>query len=162
MDRRTRVILALAATAAVVVNAGAAWTYWRVTTSAAEQAAAGGAVSIALRARSDVNQPLRPKATGNITVTVTNDYDHPIRITSVTAGIGRIVADPDHRAAGCDGVPVSITRPRFPVAWEVQRNTIGAFIVANALTMRADADPACRGATFTVPLRAFGVHSDDS
>jgi hypothetical protein len=157
LDGRTKLILSIAAIAAVVVNAGAAWTYWQVNNSAAGQVAAGGVISIALRAHSDVNQPLQPRKTGNLTVTVTNDYDHPIRITSVVPGIGRIVADPEHRAAGCADNPVSITEPLFPVQWEVQRNTIGAFIVANGLIMRGDADPACRGATFTVPLRAIGT-----
>jgi hypothetical protein len=40
------------------------------------------------------------------------------------------------------------------VSWEVPRNTVGAFILNGALTMRAGGSAACQGATFTVPVRA--------
>jgi hypothetical protein len=156
MDRRTKVILSGAAVAAVVVNAGAAWLYWRITGSETAQAGAGS-VSMALRARSDLDKPLRPGQTSNIAVTVTNDSDFPIRITSLTPGTGKIIADDEHRDAGCKVPAVSITLPRFDVSWDVQRNTIGAFTVPDGLVMRPDADPACAGAIFTVPVQVFGV-----
>jgi len=156
LDRRTKVILSGAAVAAVVVNAGAAWMYWRITGSETAQAGAGS-VSMALRARSDLDKPLRPGQTTNIAVTVTNDYDFPIRITSLTPGAGNIVADDEHREAGCRVSAVSVTRPRFDVSWDVQRNTIGAFTVPDGLVMRPDADPSCAGAIFTVPVQVFGV-----
>lgn len=156
LDRRTRVILSGAAIAAVVVNAGAAWLYWRITGSETAQAGAAS-VSMALRARSDLDKPLRPGQTTDIAVTVTNDYDFPIRITSLTPGNGNIVADDEHREAGCKVAAVTITRPRFEVSWDVQRNTIGAFTVPDGLTMRPDAHPSCAGAVFTVPVQVFGV-----
>ncbi len=159
LDRRTRAILICAAVAAIVVNAGAAWVYWRVTGSETAQAGAG-AVSMALRARSDLNQPLRPGGTSNITVTVTNGYDFPVRITSLTAGAGNIVADDEHRDKGCTDARVTITRPRFEVDWEVPRNSIGAFTVPGGLAMHPDAAPACLGAVFTVPVQVFGVRRD--
>lgn len=161
LDPRTRAILTGAAVAAIVVNAGAAWVYWRVTGSETAHAGAG-AVSMALRARSDLNEPLRPGGTGNITVTVTNGYDFPVRITSLTAGTGNIVADDEHRDKGCTDVRVAITQPRFEVDWEVRRNSIGAFTVPDGLIMRGDADPACAGAVFTVPVQVFGVRRDPS
>jgi hypothetical protein len=157
LDGRTRVILSVAAAAAVVVNAGAAWVYWRITGSATGQAASGSAVELALRARSDLNRPLLRGQDGNLTVTVTNDYDFPIRITTVTPGVGTIVADTEHREAGCRDTRVQVTRDRFPVSWEVPRNTIGAFTIPRALLMPGDADQACEGATFTVPVQASGV-----
>jgi hypothetical protein len=156
LDRRTKAILSGAAVAAVVVNAGAAWLYWRITGSETAQTSTDS-VSMALRARSDLDKPLRPGQTSNIAVTVTNDYDFPIRITSLTPGTGNIVADDEHRDAGCKAAAVSISRPRFEVSWEVQRNTIGAFTVTDGLIMRTDADPACAGAIFTVPVQVVGV-----
>ena len=90
-------------------------------------------------------------------MTVTNDYDFPIRITTVTPGVGTIVADTEHREAGCRDTRVQVTRDRFPVSWEVPRNTIGAFTIPRALLMPGDADQACEGATFTVPVQASGV-----
>ena len=101
LDRRTRAILTVAAAAAVVVNAGAAWSYWQITGSRTPAAADAGPVELALRGRSDLNVPLRRGAQGNLTVTVANDTGYPVRITVLTRGAGNIVADPEHREAGC-------------------------------------------------------------
>ncbi|MET0424856.1 MAG: hypothetical protein ABW046_13320 [Actinoplanes sp.] len=162
LDGRTRSILIVAAVAAVVVNAGAAWAYWRITGSATEQAASGTSVELALRARSDMNRPLRAGATGNLTVTVTNENDFPIRITEVTPGAGNIVADLERREAGCVRPRVELTQPQFAVSWDVPRNTIGAFTIPGALTMHRAAGQACSGAMFTVPVQAIGVSRDVS
>jgi hypothetical protein len=161
LDGRTRAILSVAAAAAVVVNAGAAWVYWRITDSETGHAAGGTAIELALRARSDLNRPLLRGQDGNLTVTVTNDYDFPIRITAVTPGAANIVADAEHRDAGCRDARVDLTRTRFPVLWEVPRNTIGAFTIPGALLMRADAADTCNGAVFTVPIQASGVRLPD-
>ena len=155
LDRRTRAILICAGVAAIVVNAGAAWAYWRVTGSETAQAGAGS-VSMALRARSDLDQPLRPGDTSDLIVTVTNDYEFPVRIHSLAPGNGNIVADDEHRDAGCTDTVVAITQPRFEVSWEVRRNTIGAFTVRDGLVMSPNANPACIGAVFTVPVQVFG------
>jgi hypothetical protein len=157
LDGRTRAILSVAAAAAVVVNAGAAWMYWRITGSETGHGRDGTAVELALRARSDLNHPLFPGQIGNLTVTVTNDYDVPIRITSLAPGAGNVLADTEHRDRGCKDPGVRLTQSRFPVSWDVPRNTIGAFTIADALTMRRDADGACNGATFTVPVQASGM-----
>jgi hypothetical protein len=101
LDRRTRAILSVAAAAAIVVNAGAAWAYWHITASKTEVRNTGTSVELALHARNDLNRPLTPGGTGNLTVTVANEYDFPIRITEVTPGDGNIVADDEHRDAGC-------------------------------------------------------------
>ena len=159
---RTRSILIVAAVAAVVVNAGAAWAYWRITGSATPPVAASTAVELTVRARSDLNRPLQPGRAGGMTVTVTNDYEFPIQITTVTRGAGNIVADDEHRDAGCTFAGVDFTQRQFAVHWEVPRNTIGAFTVPNGLTMRANADPACAGAMFTVPIRVSGVRRGGS
>jgi len=156
MDRRTRVILSVAAVAAVVVNAGAAWTYWRITGSQTGHWGAAATVEIALRARSDLNRPLIAGQTGNLTVTVTNDDDVPMRITSVTAGAGRVVADAEHREQGCVDPGVGLTQDRFAVDWQVPRNTIGAFTLPGAVARAASSPAACTGAIFTVPIQAAG------
>ena len=156
LDRRTRTILTLAAVTAVMVNAGAAWTYWRITESGTGRATADTAVQFALRARSDLNKPLRPGATGNLTVTVINEYDFPIRVRTVSPGTGNVVADDEHRDAGCLETGVAMTRHGFNVSWDIPRNTIGAFTVPAALTMSNDANPRCTGAVFTVPVQVVG------
>jgi len=161
-DGRTRAILSLAAVAAVLVNAGAAWIYWRVTGSETGHWAGATTVEIALRARSDLNRPLFAGQSGTLAVTVTNDYDYPIRITSVTAGAGNIVADPEHRDAGCKDPKVRLSRDRFVVSWEVPRNTIGAFTLPGALVMRPDAAAVCNGAVFTVPIHVSGTSRNAS
>ena len=158
LDRRTRSILGAAAAAAIIVNAGAAWAYWKVTGSETGSVRTGTAIELALRGRSNLNRPLAPGHTGNLTVTVTNDNDFPIRVTSVTPGAGNIVADDEHRDAGCmDTAAVTMTRAAFPVSWDVARNTVGAFTIPDGLRMAAGAHPACRGAVFSVPIQAGGV-----
>jgi hypothetical protein len=157
LDRRTQWILAVAAAAAVVVNAGAAWSYWKVTKSATGGQAGGTAVELSLRARSDYNRPLTAGRTGNLTVTLTNDYDFPIQISRVRRGNGQVVADDEHSDAGCEPAGVSMSREEFDVTWSVPRNTIGAFTILDGLTMAADTKPECVGATFTLPVRVTGI-----
>ena len=157
IDGRTRSILTVAAVAAIVVNAGAAWAYWKVTESETASARAGTSVQLTLRGRSDLGRPLTPGDTGDLTVTVTNDNDFPIRITSVAPGPGHIVADDEHRDAGCLETGVSMTKDNFAASWDVPRNTIGAFTLTGALRMAPTAKKACAGATFTVPLQTSGI-----
>jgi hypothetical protein len=158
LDGRTRSILSAAAVAAIVVNAGAAWAYWKVTASETASARAGTAVELMLRGRSDLNRPLLPGGTGNLTVTLTNDNDFPITITSVSAGPGNVVADDEHREAGCrDITGVSMTKAAFEVSWPVPKNTIGAFSIPDGLRMDGNSNKACEGATFTVPVQVSGV-----
>ena len=158
LDRRTRSVLGAAVAAALVANAGVAWAYWTVTGSRSASATSGGAVEMVLRARSDLDRPLIPGGTGNLTVTIANDNDFPIRITSVTHGDGKVVADNEHRDAGCrDGSGVRMTRMAFPVSWEVARNTVGAFTIPDGLARSTVHDPECDGATWSIPIRASGV-----
>ena len=156
LDRRGRAILAAAAAVAVVVNAGAAWAYWWITGSSTPRHSGTG-VELTLRGRSDYNRPLTPGSTGNLVVTVTNENAFPIRITSVSAAAGKVMADDEHREGGCTSPGVTLARPAFAVSWEVPKNTIGAFTVAGGLAMSPAGDPACRDASFTVPIRAIGV-----
>ena len=162
LDGRTRAILSVAATAAIVVNAGAAWAYWRISRSSTGRADSSIAVQLALRARSDLNRPLRRGRTSNLTVTVTNENDFPIRIKAIAPGAGSIVADDEHRDAGCTVAGVAVARPRFDVSWEVPRNTVGAFTITDGLVMRGDANPECENAVFTVPVQATGYSLDRS
>ena len=155
LDRRTRAILIGAIVAAIVVNAGAAWSYWRITEPG--RRAASGPVELVLPARSASDRPLGPGQTGSLSVTLTNVYDFPIKITKVVPGGARAGADEAHRAAGCYPAGVSLSRAVFDVQWRVPRNTIGAFTIPDALTMAADARPACAGATFMLPIRASGT-----
>lgn len=162
LDGRTRAILSVAAAGAIVVNAGAAWAYWRITESGTGRTDSGTAVQMALRSRSDLDKPLHRGKTSNLTVTVINEYDFPIRILVITPGVGNIVADDEHRDAGCLVARVDITRPRFDVSWEIPRNTIGAFTIPDSLAMRQDADPKCENAVFTVPVQASGYSLNNS
>ena len=158
IDARTRTILASAVITALAVNAGTVWAYLKVGETARPAARAGAAVEFTLPGRSDLNQPLQPGGTGNLTVTLTNDNDFPIKITSVSPAAGNVVADAEHRDLGClSRTGVSVTSRAFPVSWDVARNTIGAFTVPAALSMAPDARKSCAGATFTVPLRATGI-----
>lgn len=161
-DRRARAILTAAAAAALLANAGAAWAYWRFNGPDAEpagrrQVTAGTPFEMALSATSDPAQALATGRAGNLVVTVTNQHPVPIRITAIRPGPGRVVADDAHRDAGCSAPRVEVKRAEIAVSWEVPRNTVGAFVVPGALSMRAGGPAACQGATFSVPMRARAV-----
>jgi len=157
LNARTRSILTAAAIAAVLVNAGAVWTYWHITGSETGREHAGAVVEMNLRGRSNLNKPLTPGSTGDLTVTVTNDNNFPIRITSVLPGVGHVVADDEHRENGCVDHGVVVRSPSVEVQWDVERNKVGAFVVPNGLAMAATSGPACAGAVFTVPVLVNGV-----
>jgi hypothetical protein len=156
LDRRTRAVLAGAAVAAVIVNAGAAWAYWHITGGETGHPNAGTAVELNLRGWSDPTVPLTPGGTGDLTVTVANGNDFGIRITSVSPSPDKVVADVEHRENGCvdPGVVVDKT---VKVRWHVARNNVAAYTVRHGLTMAASSDPACVGATFSVPVLVSGV-----
>jgi hypothetical protein len=162
-DRRARAILTVAAVGALLANAGAAWAYWRFNgpdeekTPPAASVTAGTAFEMALSATSDPERQLTPGRPGDLTVTVTNQHPVPIRITAVRPIGGTAVADDAHRGKGCATPRVDVSRKEFTVSWEVPKNTVGAFVLPGALSMRAGGPNACRGATFSVPMRAQAV-----
>ncbi|MEU4687522.1 hypothetical protein [Actinoplanes sp. NPDC023714] len=162
-DKRARTILTAAALGALLANAGAAWAYWRFNGPDEERQPPAAAVTtgttfaMALSGSSDPEHSLTAGSAGNLTVTVTNQHPVPIRITSVEPLAGTAVADDEHRAAGCAATRVEVSRKVFAVSWEVPKNTVGAFVLPGALSMRAGGPAACRGATFTVPMRAEAV-----
>jgi hypothetical protein len=157
IDARTRSILTSAAVAAVIVNAGAVWAYWHITGSETARADAGTVVELNLRGRSDLDEPLSPGRTGDLIVTVTNDNDFPIRVTSVSPAVGNVVADDEHREAGCVRTGVVFAKDAVRVQWDVDQNHVGAFLVPDGLSMTSASDPACLGAVFTVPVLVRGV-----
>jgi hypothetical protein len=155
-DRRTRFILGVAAIAAAAVNAGAGWTYWRLTGAEPAAGSATETVVLQLRGRSDYAVPLRPGTSGDLTVTVANDKGFPLRITEVRPAPGNPVADLEHRDAGCSHTGVTFTRPAFPVDWRVAANNVQVFTIPGGLTMSRAADPACRDGFFTLPVQVSG------
>lgn len=157
LDRRGRVILSVAAAAAVLVNAVAAWAYWMLDGEGTGVAVAGTAVELTLTGRSDDSKPLYPGGTTNLTVTVTNQNDFPIKITTVAPGAKAVSADSAHREAGCRTTGVVVAQKVIPVSWEVPKNTIGVFTVPDGVRMTNSSDSACQGATFTIPVTANGV-----
>ncbi len=157
LDRRGKVILGVAAALAVLVNAGAAWAYWMLNGEGTGVAVAGSTVELKLTGRSDDSKPLYPGGTTNLTVTVTNQNNFPVKITSVSPGENPVTADPEHRDAGCRTTGVVVAKDVMVVSWEVPRNTIGVFTVPDGVRMTNSSDSACQGATFTIPVRANGV-----
>ncbi|GAA2526448.1 hypothetical protein [Winogradskya humida] len=160
LDRRGKVILGIAAAAAVLANAGVAWAYWSLEGAGSGVVVAGSAVALKLEAHSDDSRPLYPGGTANLTVTVANQNDFPIRITAITPDPAEIMADTDHRENGCLTTGVVVSADVLNVSWQVPKNTIGVFTVPNGLRMTNDSDSACQGATFTIPVRADGQSSE--
>ena len=147
LDRRGKVILSVAAAAAVLVNAGAAWAYWTLNGGGTGVAVAGTAIELELTGKSDGSSPLYPGGTSHLTVTVTNQNDFPVKVTSIAPGDGAVTADSAHRAAGCRTTGVVVAQDVLAVSWEVPKNTIGVFTVPDGLRMTNSSDSACQGAT---------------
>ena len=118
---------------------------------------AGSAIELRLTGRSDSDKPLYPGATSDLTVTVTNDNNFPIRITTVTPGAGRTVADDGHAEGGCRDTGVVVAKSVQAVSWEVPKNSIGVFTLTDGIRMTNQSDTACQGAVFTIPVQATGV-----
>jgi hypothetical protein len=159
VNRRTKVILAVCAVAAVAVNAGAAWAYWRITGSGTGAAQAGTVIELTLKGTSDDKKPLYPGGTSNLTVTVTNENDFPIEVTTVSAAAGKATADEAHREGGCRTTGVVVSKEVHEVSWTVQRNTIGVFTLIDGIRMTNQSDSSCQGATFTIGVKATAVSS---
>lgn len=157
LNTRTRVVLAAAGAAAVAVNAGAAWSYWAVTSQPKAAPVAPSAVELTLRAHSDYSRPLAAGQTGNLTITLANDQAYPIGIDQVLREDIAATADDQHRESGCDPTGVTLSKVAFAVDWSVPKNTIGAFTIPDGLRMAADAPAACRDATFTLSIRVVGT-----
>lgn len=157
LNRRTKLVLTVAAVAAVGVNAGVAVAYWRITGSGVGAVSAGTAIELRIQGRPDADEPLFPGASSDLTVTVTNDNDFPIMITGISAGRGAPVADEQHREAGCRNTGVVVSQNEYTVSWKVQRNTIGVFTLRDGVAMTNQSDTACQGAVFTIPILATGT-----
>ncbi|UQU65763.1 hypothetical protein COUCH_05440 [Couchioplanes caeruleus] len=159
LDRRARAVLAGAAATAALVNAGAAWAYWTVTDARAGGVQPGSYVSMALLGKSSLDTPLQPGAVGALTVTVANHNPYPIVVTAVEPGPGNVIADAEHREAGCRRPAVGFTETSLSVRWPVAANNVAVFTVPDGLRMAADGNAACTGGVFTVPVEVTG-HAD--
>lgn len=157
VNRRTKVILTVAAVVAVAVNAGVAWAYWSITGSGTGAAVAGSSIELTLKGQSDEAEPLFPGSTSDLTVTVTNDNNFPIQITTLMPGKGATTADDEHRTAGCRSTGVVVAKNLNTVSWDVPKNSIGVFTVPDGIKMTNQSDTACQGAVFTIPVQAIGV-----
>ncbi|GAA2526472.1 hypothetical protein [Winogradskya humida] len=149
LSGRTRTILIAACAATVIVNACAVWAYWKITDT-------GSFVEMTLRAQSSLNVPLRPGTTGDLIVTVTNENNFPIRLTSLRSGNGRTVPDEESRNRGCRATGVSLTSRSMPVNWEVDRNNAAAFTVHDGVRMADGSGQRCVNAVFIIPVRVDG------
>jgi hypothetical protein len=157
VSRRSKVILTVAAVAALAVNAGAAWAYWRITGSGTGVAQAGSVIELDVSGVSDDKKPLYPGAKGDLTVTIANKNNFPIKITTLSPGEGKTSADTDHRNSGCRTTGVVVSSDVHHVSWAVPKNTIGVFTLPDAIEMTNQSDTACQGATFTSPGQAAGT-----
>ena len=70
---------------------------------------------------------------------------------------GRTVADDGHADGGCRDTGVVVARSVQTVSWEVPKNSIGVFTLADGIRMTNQSDTACQGAVFTIPVQATGV-----
>jgi hypothetical protein len=159
VDRRSKVVLGIAATAFILVNAGVAYAFWKLSGTGTGSARAGSAIELNLSGVSDDSKPLYPGGTSNLTVTVANDNAFPITVTTLSPGKGKASADESHRRSGCTNTGVVVTKEVNEVSWKVPKNSVGVFRLADGIRMTNHSDTACQGATFTIPVQATAVSS---
>ena len=152
MTKRSTAIVA--ASVIAVGGAGAAWAAWTVNGGGTAQASASSAKQLVVSsvAVSDLNGGLYPGGSTAITIKVKNKNPFPTRLTSVT--LGAVTVDAEH--PGCQVANVQVVRnPALPADVTVAAGTEAApfekdIVLANAISMIADAEDGCQGAGFTV------------
>jgi hypothetical protein len=96
-----------------------------------------------------VDSSLSPGAGVPVEITVVNGDDRPFRLESIRSAATQVSAG----QAGCDFESVRVVVTGRPV----EISPAGRITIVAELRMDADADPACQGRTFTVPLTAVGT-----
>jgi len=157
LDRRSTITLAVAAVAAIAVNAGVAWAYWVVNGQATTSARAAAITELDLSAGTDPANPLYPGATRSLSLTITNGNEFPVVVNGLAPAPQPITVDPGHGAQGCPAGSVSLTDSLFLGNWPVGPGGTGTFVVPAALTMAANTPQSCAGAAFTIPIKVVGV-----
>jgi hypothetical protein len=96
-----------------------------------------------------VSSMLYPGAIVRVELSVVNDEDRAFLVRSIESSAAQVSAGP----AGCE--PTAVALVASPQSVAVAAN--GQAVISAELRMNVDADPACQGRTFTVPITVVGT-----
>jgi hypothetical protein len=107
-----------------------------------------------LDASASTTAQLFPGGSGDVTVTVSNPNDYPVRLTSI-AGNGAITSD---KGSACDA-STGVTFTDQTGVFDVPANDAATFTLSGAVAMSNASDNSCQGAVFTIPVTLGGASS---
>jgi hypothetical protein len=158
----TRRVAVFAAAIPVMIGGGVAFASWSASGTGSGAAQAGNVTPLkTVTATTTSLGLLFPGGSGDLKVTFDNPNPFPVTITSVTAGTGAITGSGG--IASCSTTGVTFTAPTSPsvalpaASGGTDGTTTRTFL--NALSMNANSDNGCQGATFSVPLAFSGSTS---
>lgn len=155
LSRKGMAILSASAVAAVAVNAGAAWAYWKVSGSGTATSSVGSIAALRASGTPAHNAPLFPGVTRGMRVTVTNPNSFLVRLSRIERSTAPVVVDKAHD--DCVHSGVQLAAASYPVTWDVPANETRSFTLPDAITMTDASDSACQGATFRLPVLVTGT-----
>lgn len=133
-SKQSRIILAVATTAALLLGSGVAYAFWVTTGSGTGIAAAGSPISLTVTSAGVSG--LYPKQTTTVPVSVTNTNSYPVTVQNVT--LDSVTAT----GTGCANTDVALNSAASGVSGST-------FTVAASLTPALGATP---NATLNVPI----------
>lgn len=143
---------------AVVLGAGVATAYLG---TVVQSTGSGSATPVAantpltLTATGSVGTGLFPGGPGaDVTVSVANPYEMPVDVTGVVAA-GAVVVDP-LPGRTCAGHGVAVSTPSAGLPATIPASSTGSVTLTAVVTMDANAESGCQGATFTIPFQVTG------
>ena len=129
--------------------AGVAFAAWTAdgTGNGYAQAKSAQAVTTA-SAAADTVADLYPGASGDVKIKIANPNDYAVRVTAISGG-GTITSS----SAACNTGGHGVTFADQTGTWDVPAHSAGTlFTLDDAVSMTNASDPACSGASFTVPV----------
>jgi hypothetical protein len=150
MRRRIGLLVGAVAALTLGLAGGSAYAYFASSGSGSGVANTGTAQSVTVVAASgSVTNKLYPGASGDLLVRITNPNSYPVTIVSLAPGSGSTTADAGHSGCTTTGVSAAtMSGLNIPVA----SGTNVQVTIPNGATMDATSQPACQGATFSVPI----------
>jgi hypothetical protein len=150
LQRRTLIVVATGAIAAVGLGGGAAFGYFTSTgTGSAQATVANGDQNVTIATNATAGASLLPGGTGDLVISATNPNPSPVQITALSiSGV-----------TGCSDPQVSLVSPSnsyLPVTIPAHASS-QHIDIAGALQMTTSSSNDCQGKTLTVNLASVAV-----
>ena len=143
---------------AVTSGAGAAYATWLANGSGAGTAKAVTAQTLGTGS-ADLTSTLYPGATSSLKVLIKNPNAYPVQIDEIVVATTGITSDTTDCTSASIEIPNAVSGVRkFAVSQLVAANNGEATVtLSGAIRMVGNAENACQGATFTVPVTFTGA-----